>query len=328
MGDTLQDDTGITKTTIADTVERLFGEEPPTDEFDVNRLPPLRAYNVVATFDGSGAARDALVRLERQDYGEEALSFLALEPEPHDQPADVREADNETISELGGDAAKGAATGGVIAAAGAGAAMLLPGIGTVVGVGALLGATAFGGALGGFVNVFAHTAANEQWEDTFAALRAGRSVIAVHTDDLDEARRAEEVLLETEPVEVWIVDDEGQPLTASWQLQPEEPEESGRTGQTEPSDTPHAAHATTQTYATTQEDQTMPSEDHEQEETEALHSTEERIEELADRAPTPEEDRAAEETELPDETREAYEEMAERGAHQKGEGRIYPEGED
>ncbi|MDQ6927727.1 MAG: general stress protein [Actinomycetota bacterium] len=176
----------------------------------------LREHNVVATFSDMESARAAMKELSQAGIDANNISMLGREAEATAVTRDTRERDFEVAGDIGKKTAGGAAVGGAVGGAIAGAAaFLIPGIGPVVGVG--IWAAAAGGALagstaGGLVGGISALPLNEDWELTYAdSVREGRVLVAVHTNDDDEAARAVKVFEKGSAEKVQRLDSEGRP---------------------------------------------------------------------------------------------------------------------
>ena len=176
----------------------------------------LAGYNVVATYYAPEHAQKAMVALQERGIPLEKISFLARE-------AERAAARGETMGEPGDspDVAKGAAGGAAAGAAGGGAvgfvagaiAFGIPGIGPAVGTGiwaATFGGAAAGAAAGGVAGGITRMW-NERYED---AVREGRLVVGVHSDDEVEAAKAAEVLVAHDPDRVDRYDSDGRMISS------------------------------------------------------------------------------------------------------------------
>jgi hypothetical protein len=187
----------------------------------------LATHNVVATYYEPDHAQKAMVALQERGIPLGRISFLARE-------AERAAARGETMAEPGDspDVAKTAAGGAAAGAAGGGAAGFvagaiafgIPGIGPAVGTGiwaATLGGAAAGAAAGGVAGGIARMW-HERYED---AVREGRLVVGVHSDDEIEVARAAEVLVAHDPDRVDRYDSEGRMISSRDQKEVEDKQE-------------------------------------------------------------------------------------------------------
>lgn len=207
-------------------------------------LPPLREFNVFATFANTDDARGAMVALERRGIDGREISLLALHDDPDAAAADVDVAHDGDIADTGstgdidlrersdlaatGDhdadvmaehmshVIKGAGIGAIAGGLGTTAVLLaIPGVGLAVGAG-LLGAAA-GGAfagtgVGAFAGAITTTPAAKGWQHAVADLDHGRVVVGVHTEHSKHHNEALGVLAGQGAISVREVDAEGNPL--------------------------------------------------------------------------------------------------------------------
>lgn len=207
-------------------------------------LPPLREYNVFATFADAKDARGAIVALERRGIDGREISLLAMHDESESDAHDPDVAHDGDISDTGstgdidlrdrGDLAatgshdaevmgehmnhvvKGAGIGAIAGGLGTTAVLLaIPGVGLAVGAG-LLGAAA-GGAfagtgVGALAGAFTTTPAAKGWQHAVADLDHGRVVVGVHTEQSKRHNDALGVLAGAGAISVRELDAEGEPL--------------------------------------------------------------------------------------------------------------------
>ncbi len=206
-------------------------------------LPPLREFNVFATFSDTDAARHAIVSLERRGIDGREISLLALhdDPEAAARDADVTEDgdiegtgsageidlrhksdlaatgthDSEVLGEHMTHVVKGAGIGAIAGGLGTAAILLaIPGAGIVMGAG-LLGAAAGGAFAGTGVGAFAGavttTPAAKGWQHAVADLDHGRVVVGVHSTDAKNHDKALGVLAAAEPISIRELDSHGEP---------------------------------------------------------------------------------------------------------------------
>jgi hypothetical protein len=180
----------------------------------------LREHNVVATFPDMGTARSAMKEVSQSGIDANNVSLLGREAEENAVANDTRERDFEVVGDIGKKTAEGAAVGGVVGSAIAGAAaFLIPGVGPVVGVGiwaAAAGGALAGGTVGGMVGGISALPLNEDWELTYEdSVRKGRVLVAVHTNDSDEAEQAAKIFEDGSAENVQRLDSEGRPAEQS-----------------------------------------------------------------------------------------------------------------
>lgn len=169
-------------------------------------------HNLVATFGDAASGRSALDALTGEGIEDSKMSYLARGDEIRAEREHVR----EDAEEVPAETAKGAAAGGTAGAVAGGAAgalisIAVPGIGPALGAGiwaavaggAAAGATA-GGVWGGLKKMW-----DERYED---AIREGRALVGVHSDDEGDVIRARKLLLESGAQRVDRFDAHGHPV--------------------------------------------------------------------------------------------------------------------
>lgn len=170
----------------------------------------------MGTFSEMETARSAMKELSQSGIDANNISLLGRDAEETAVTRDTRERDFQATDDIGKKAASGAAMGSAVGGAIAGAAaFLIPGIGPVVGVGiwaAVGGGALAGGTVGGMVGGISGLPLNEDWELTYEnSVRQGRVLVAVHTNDADEAERAAKIFREESAENVQLLDAEGRP---------------------------------------------------------------------------------------------------------------------
>jgi hypothetical protein len=174
-------------------------------------------HNVVATYLEPESADSAVRSLERRGVDPARISLLGRE----DRLAVYQAEEESESTELPKGVAKGVATTGAAGTAAGGiagfiagaAAFGIPGIGPAVGAGiwaatasgAVAGAVA-GGVMGGIRGTWA-----ARYED---AVREGRVLVGVHSEDAEEIRATEEIMQEHGAERTDVFDSEGR-LTSS-----------------------------------------------------------------------------------------------------------------
>lgn len=210
------------------TLERFAREHAPeraSVDADPTARRPFAAYNVVGTFGDVTAAR-RLLRIE-QDHGVTASSQSVVIVGGSAPPAGVDDAASDSPPPVGPDPERvagdtvrrivpGAIIGGVIVAVvvAIGTALLTDGSPPAI-FAAAIGAGAAGAAIGGIVGAFWGFGDSEAYRHTFTDLQAGVVLAAVHTDDVSEARRAQQDFADAGAERVWLLDVHGKPVEAS-----------------------------------------------------------------------------------------------------------------
>lgn len=230
----------VAEDVAADTTDRSLKTLDP----EGSDLPPLREFNVFATFDDTSTAREALVALERRGIDGREISLLALHDDSEADQADVDITDDGDIKGTGstveidlrqrdelaatGDhdaevmgehmthVAKGAGIGAIAGGLGTAAVLLaIPGVGVAVGAG-ILGAAAGGAFAGTGVGAFAgavtSTPAAKGWQHAVADLDHGRVVVGVHSVESERHNEALGVLAGQGAISVRELDSQGEPL--------------------------------------------------------------------------------------------------------------------
>jgi len=76
----------------------------------------------------------------------------------------------------------------------------------------VVGAGVAGAIVGGIVGAFWGFGDSDAYRHTFTDLRAGVTLVAIHTDDLGQARRAEREVADSGAERVWLLDSHGRPI--------------------------------------------------------------------------------------------------------------------
>ena len=143
------------------------------------------AHTLVAAFQNTDRAREAVRQLEAQGFNDKDVSLIA----PGDKHAKHGDHGNHQDSVMDGTA-WGAGIGGTAGLLAAAGAIAIPGIGPLIAAGplaaALTGATA-GGLTGAFMDMGIPAASSKRYEDE---LRHGHAVVTVEAGDerLETAR--------------------------------------------------------------------------------------------------------------------------------------------
>jgi hypothetical protein len=182
----------------------------------------LSEHNVVAVFRDMEAASEAVRSLETHGVEGGKVSLLGPGAEEAEAETDTVSRDTRVSGDVGKRVATGAAAGGALGGtagvlAGA-AAFAIPGVGPVIGAGVLaaaIGGAVAGAGVGGVVGGISGLEMGEAGELTYESLKAGRVVVAVHSEDQEEASSVEEVLAGKDPLEVHRFDAGGRRLGAA-----------------------------------------------------------------------------------------------------------------
>lgn len=195
-------------------------ELTPVTDPERSELPPLRHYNAFAAFSDHGAARDALLALERQGIDGHDISALALTrgtPAGDDQDAARRAANEEDaamVKEVGAEGLKGGTIGAALGAlGGAAVTVAIPGVGVAIGAGILAaaaGGAVAGAGVGGFAGALSQTPASRSWERALVEVGDGEIVVGVHTDDRETYDLGLGVLRDAGARNVRSVDEDGE----------------------------------------------------------------------------------------------------------------------
>lgn len=165
---------------------------------------PPSGHDLLVTFEGPQAARDAMLSLERHGFDADEYELMV----DTGAPATGRRAQAEDMR-IAGDAVKHFSGAGIIGAV-IGAAILV-GVMHLIGFGSLQWEADIGAAIGGAVvgfflaglwNVFSSTAANNAVWDTYLPDVHGSPTLVVHVTDDDREDRARQIIEELHPVKV------------------------------------------------------------------------------------------------------------------------------
>lgn len=185
-------------------------------------LPPLRSYNVFATFDDAEAARESIIDLERTGIDAADVSALVLDTADEVDLRDGAELqatgdhDADVMETHVVDVAKGGGIGAVAGALGSAAVTLaIPGVGAAIGAGILAvsaGGAMAGAGVGAFAGAVTGTPASKGWERAIADLQDGRVVVGVHSNEAEHHNEAMSVLANAGAISVRELDDQGEPV--------------------------------------------------------------------------------------------------------------------
>ena len=151
-------------------------------------------HTIVGVFDGPNHAEQALNGLKNAGFTPEQVSVVAQDKQEVQQMA-------ENTDMAGEGAAGGAVTGGLLGGL-AGflvgiSALVIPGIGPIVGTGILLSTLAgagIGAAAGGLIGaLMGHGVPEEDAREYEGHVRQGSILLTVHALSADEERRAREI---------------------------------------------------------------------------------------------------------------------------------------
>jgi hypothetical protein len=177
----------------------------------------LSKFNVVATYADMEAARRAMSALERAGVDGDDISLLGRRADEAATATETSERDAHLAGDVGRRTLVGGAAGAAVGAAAGAVAFAIPGVGPAIGAGiwaTTLGGAVGGGAVGGVVGGISSLDLSDDWELTYDDVRAGRVLVAAHTDDADEADRLDELLQKESPRKVERFDAAGKRLAA------------------------------------------------------------------------------------------------------------------
>lgn len=148
-------------------------------------------HALIAVFTTRNEAQSAIRELIEEGFGADNIGYATQDRSEEDEIAEV-----EHIEDMQDDATSGAVAGvagGGIAGGvlGAGAALLIPGVGPVVAAGILAAGVAAGAFAGGLYGPFMSMGATEEeakyYDEQF---RSGASIVTVHAGDREGEARA------------------------------------------------------------------------------------------------------------------------------------------
>lgn len=181
--------------------------------------PDHAKHHVVAVFEDVEHVRKALDELRGAGFDESALSVLGRGDESEDVPETAGPEDfADAADTAGAGVVKGSAVGGAGGAlagvlGGALLSVAVPGLGTAVGIGMMTGAAAGGAA--GATSGSLWSGFERMWDMGYRDLIAGGGLlVGVHTDEADEADRAQRVLAGLGPVRIELLDAHGEVVRA------------------------------------------------------------------------------------------------------------------
>jgi hypothetical protein len=163
---------------------------------------PYAEYNALATFESVEDARRAVTALERKGVEAGDVELLGPGVEGAGDPVTnrgQRSADKKAMGFVGRRAGMGLAIGAVVG----GVIGLVLGLfmNATVGVMGLVGGAIVGAVLGGYWGGGAALPVNaEAWGETFEAVRGGRTIVAVHSNDAGHLDRAVDALRSEQPL--------------------------------------------------------------------------------------------------------------------------------
>ena len=156
-------------------------------------MPDIQVLGVAAN---RPSAEQIVGNLRLAGFGQEQVSLIMVTQEEPEALEDVDDQTGEGAAEVAGGAARGAAIGGTAGIVAGLASLAIPGLGPVVGAGALLGLFGGGGAfVGALTGAFSTEKVSNQVIERYGmALREGQAVISVTASDAETAKQAEAVL--------------------------------------------------------------------------------------------------------------------------------------
>lgn len=178
----------------------------------------LAAHNVIATFPDPAHARKAVDALERAgiDAGNIVLSGPAIEEA--DSHAATRRRDARVTRRVATRAATRAVLGLVVGTmAGAGVGLLVVAVADAGALAlslAVIGGAFGGGVLGVMTGGISALPMTEAWDLTYDAVRQGRAVIGVHSEDPGDVEKAVGALSHVQPVRLERFDRTGRRLAS------------------------------------------------------------------------------------------------------------------
>ncbi|MDP9309953.1 MAG: hypothetical protein M3R24_03480 [Chloroflexota bacterium] len=157
----------------------------------------MAGINVIGVVPDEAVAGQLVGNLRLAGFEQDSISLIMVERERENELAQNDEEAGEGVSEVAGNAAKGAVAGGVLGLLAGVGTLALPGIGPVLGTGVLL--AMFGGmgsAIGGLLGLYASETVSSQVIERYGmALREGQAVISVTVPDQDAAERAQQLFV-------------------------------------------------------------------------------------------------------------------------------------
>lgn len=146
---------------------------------------------VVGVFASREQAQAAIQDLQRAGFDDESLGYASKESEPEGAGMDVEdieERDEKATTGAVGGVAAGGMIGGVL---GAGAALLIPGVGPVVAAGILAAGVAGGAFAGGLVGPFMNMGVPEEEAQYYdSEFKSGRTIVTVHPGNREAEARS------------------------------------------------------------------------------------------------------------------------------------------
>ena len=176
-----------------------------------NPEPVLLRYNVVAVFDATEAAREAVVALEGLERDDASIGVTVLGD--HD-PADVvSETDRVDAEGVTREVMPRAVVGGIIGAiVGAVVVGVIAGIiaGGAAAIGGAIGGALLGAPIGAVWGAFVKMGGSDAYRQTFVAPQhRDLTLVSLHTDDAAEAAAAVDRLAQMTSRDVLVLDRDG-----------------------------------------------------------------------------------------------------------------------
>lgn len=151
--------------------------------------------HVIGVVPNRPAAEQVVGNLRLAGFPQEAVSIIMVTKE---DPAALENVDDQTgegVEDVAKHAAVGAGIGGATGAAIGAATLLIPGVGPIVGAGAIASLLIGGTAVGGLMGAFTSQDESTQVIDRYGmALREGQALVTVKADTTDQARQVEQML--------------------------------------------------------------------------------------------------------------------------------------
>ena len=168
--------------------------------------------DLIAVYPSVTEAREALTQLERKGIEAGNIELLGPGMEGAGEAQtneEMRATDMAVTGKIGRRGAAGWVLGAIVGAlvlmAASAVADALFDVGdnlAQVLVGAAVGGALLGGAIGAFWGGATGLPVNDAWGETFEAVKGGKTVVAVHSDDPQQLRAAEEAIRHTKPLKV------------------------------------------------------------------------------------------------------------------------------
>jgi hypothetical protein len=154
--------------------------------------------NVIGVAPNDAVAHQLIGNLRIAGFDQEDISLLMVtHEEENEQLAQDDSQADEGVSEVAGNAAKGAAIGGVTGVLAGLGTLAIPGIGPVIGTGVLL--AMFGGmgaGIGGLLGLYSSETVSSQVIERYGmALREGQAIVSVTVPDTETAEVTRDIFV-------------------------------------------------------------------------------------------------------------------------------------